>query len=213
MYFGGILEQAHCIDSYPYGFLLTSVTQNFQKCFTWPHPLKCQRWGVAQGTDRSSQELFCHKSRTNPESLREGWKRRRRQDSKREGSRAPPEQLICYTSAVPTALKHLLHSPVPMTEAHIFTFWKTGLLLLTSSIFTTTWAVLVRGWGPPEALSSVAVTFRTYSVPWSSGNGLARSLTSPVKQQVVGFCCINPFPLFFSLVSVRTKHSGLPIHQ
>lgn len=103
------------------------------------------------------------------------------EDSKREGSRAPPEQLICYTSAVPTALKHLLHSPVPMTQAHIFTFWKTGLLLLTSSIFTTTWAVLVRGWGPPEALSSVAVTFRTYSVPCSSGNGLARSLTSPVK--------------------------------
>lgn len=56
------------------------------------------------------------------------------------------------------SLKHLPHSLTQMTKSHIFTFWKTGLLLLTSSTFTTTWAVLVREWGPPEALSSVAVT-------------------------------------------------------
>lgn len=93
------------------------------------------------------------------------------------------EHLLSSSSAahLRSSVKTSLHSPVQMTEAHIFTFWKTGLLLLTSSIFTTTWAVLVRGWGPPEALSSVAVTFRTYSVPCSWGNGLARSLTSPVK--------------------------------
>lgn len=98
------MGQAHCTDSYPCGFLLTCVTWDLQKCFTWPHPLKCQRWGVVQGTDRSSQELFWHKSRKNCESLRGEWRRRRRQDP--EGSRAPLDQLICCTPAVPTVLKH-----------------------------------------------------------------------------------------------------------
>lgn len=41
----------------------------------------------------------------------------------------------------------------------------TGLLLLTSSTPTMTRAEEDRGCGPPDALSSVAVTFKTYSRP------------------------------------------------
>lgn len=68
----------------------------------------------AQGTDRSSQELFCHKSRTNPESLREGWKRRRRQP------RAPPDQVIGSTPAVPTVLKHFTQSSTNARGSYIY---------------------------------------------------------------------------------------------
>lgn len=92
--------------------------------------------------------------------------------------------------------------------SYICTFWKTGLLLLTSSIFTITWAVLVREWGPPEALSSVAVTLSTYSVPCSFGNGLERSLISPAKTATgfifFYFWYINWLLLLFSLVSKTT---------
>jgi len=63
------------------------------------------------------------------------------------------------------------------------TFSKTGLLLFTSSTPTTTWAVEDNAWGPPEALSSVAVTLRTYSTPWSRGGGLERKRIKPAAKQ------------------------------
>lgn len=42
-----------------------------------------------------------------------------------------------------------------------------------------TWAVDDKAWGPPEALSSVAVTLRTYSTPWRWGGGLERRRIKP----------------------------------
>lgn len=57
----------------------------------------------------------------------------------------------------------------------------TGLLLFTSSTPTMTRAVEESGWGPPDVLSSVAVTFRTYSRPWSFGKGVERRRINPAK--------------------------------
>lgn len=62
------------------------------------------------------------------------------------------------------------------------TFSKTGLLLFTSSTPTMTWAVDDKAWGPPEALSSVAVTLRTYSTPWRRGGGLERKRIKPTTK-------------------------------
>lgn len=42
-------------------------------------------------------------------------------------------------------------------------------------------AVLESERGPPEMLSSVAVTLSTYSGPWSFGGGLERRRIKPVK--------------------------------
>lgn len=61
----------------------------------------------------------------------------------------------------------------------MLTSWNTGLLLLMSLIPTMTWAELLSGYGPPDALSSVAVMVRTYCGPVSLGGGLLRSLMMP----------------------------------
>lgn len=63
----------------------------------------------------------------------------------------------------------------------------TGLLLLMSLMPTMTWAELLRGSGPPAALSSVAVTLRTYWGPRSLGGGLRRSLMMPVNNSIKHF--------------------------
>lgn len=44
-------------------------------------------------------------------------------------------------------------------------------------------AVEESGCGPPDALSSVAVTFRTYSRPWSFGRGVERRRINPAKKK------------------------------
>lgn len=63
----------------------------------------------------------------------------------------------------------------------ILTASNIGLLLLTSSTPTMTRAVETRGCGPPDVLSSVAVTFKTYSRPWSLGRGEERRRINPTK--------------------------------
>lgn len=63
-------------------------------------------------------------------------------------------------------------------ERHL-TSLKTGLLLLMSLTPTITSAKLLRGVGPPEALSSIAVTFRVYCGPFRLGGGFLRSLMIP----------------------------------
>lgn len=63
-----------------------------------------------------------------------------------------------------------------------FTSWKTGLLLLMSLIPTMTWVELLRGYGPPDALSSVAVMLRTYCGPLNLGGGLRLSLMIPTNK-------------------------------
>lgn len=60
---------------------------------------------------------------------------------------------------------------------------KTGLLLLMSLIPTTTWAELLSGSGPPDALSSVAVMLRTYWGPLSLGGGLLLSWMMPTHKE------------------------------
>lgn len=92
-------------------------------------------------------------------------------------------------SAVINSPPTLKHTSNPSNALQTFnavqdstvTFWNTGLLLLTSSTCTITKAVLESARGPPEMLSSVAVTLRTYSGPWSFGGGLERRRIKPVK--------------------------------
>lgn len=63
-------------------------------------------------------------------------------------------------------------------ERHL-TSLKTGLLLFTSLTLTITSAKLLRGVGPPDTLSSMAVMFRMYCGPLRRGSGLRRSLMIP----------------------------------
>lgn len=63
-------------------------------------------------------------------------------------------------------------------ERHL-TSLKTGLLLLMSLTPTITSAKLLRGVGPPEALSSIAVMFSVYCGPFRLGGGFLRSLMIP----------------------------------
>lgn len=63
---------------------------------------------------------------------------------------------------------------------------KTGLLLLTSLMPTMTWAELLSGNGPPDALSSVAVMLRMYWGPLSLGGGLLLSLMTPTHKHQAG---------------------------
>lgn len=72
------------------------------KGFHWPHPLNARNEGWFREQTEAHRAAL-PPERTNHESLREGWKRRR-QDS--EGSRAALAHHICCTSAVPTVLKH-----------------------------------------------------------------------------------------------------------
>lgn len=70
----------------------------------------------------------------------------------------------------------------PTLPVGSLTSWKTGLLLLTSLIPTTTWVELLSGNGPPDALSSVAVMLSTYWGPLSLGGGLLLSLMMPAHK-------------------------------
>lgn len=72
-------------------------------------------------------------------------------------------------------------------ERHL-TSLKTGLLLFTSLTPTITSAKLLRGVGPPETLSSMAVMFSTYRGPFRLGSGLRRSLMIPEFGSKVQFC-------------------------
>lgn len=63
-------------------------------------------------------------------------------------------------------------------ERHL-TSLKTGLLLFMSLTPTITSAKLLRGVGPPEALSSIAVMFSVYCGPFRLGGGFLRSLMIP----------------------------------
>lgn len=101
-------------------------------------------------------------------------------------------------------LLNLLRQSLFHKHQHRPTAWKTGLLLLTSSTPTMTPAVDESDCGPPDELSSVAVTFRKYSRPWSFGRGSERRRINPGKKNLVKLwvrekSCSFPPPLHSSL--------------
>lgn len=102
-------------------------------------------------------------------------------------------------------------------ERHL-TSLKTGLLLLMSLTPTITSAKLLRGVGPPETLSSIAVIFRMYWGPFRLGAGLLRSLMIPAFGSIKCFilpckltCKINRASHFPATIS-WLQSTGLSHH-
>lgn len=91
-------------------------------------------------------------------------------------------------------------------ERHL-TSLKTGLLLFTSLTPTITSAKLLRGVGPPETLSSMAVMFRAYCGPLRLGSGLRRSLMIPEFGSKVQFY----FTTQTNKKKSRQQHISLPL--